>query len=310
MADIPNILDFGDVNAAQKNYIINGDFDIWQRGVSFTASGYTADRWFAPFGAPVVQTVTRQAFTVGQTDVPNNPQYFFRNNRTTAQTTANSFFEQRIENPHLLNNESITITFWAKADANKTVLFDIIGRINGVDAAFDTDNRTVSLTTAFQKFTFTEKLPDFMSGAGILSGDYLGPRLIEGSSFSTFTIDIAQVQLEEGKAPTNFEYQRQEEILALCQRYYTNVSLPTALNFPAYADNVVMSWPVTFPVEMRAQPTLTLDTSGWTFVDCDTPTFDMTSVQMARFLLFSTAISINANITGVSASDLTADAEL
>ena len=29
-----------------KNIFINGNFDIWQRGVSFNSQGYTADRWF------------------------------------------------------------------------------------------------------------------------------------------------------------------------------------------------------------------------------------------------------------------------
>ena len=33
--------------AGFRNRIINGDFDFWQRGTSFTGSEYGADRWIS-----------------------------------------------------------------------------------------------------------------------------------------------------------------------------------------------------------------------------------------------------------------------
>ena len=77
-----------------RNYLINGNFDVWQRGTSFAAmtqsyTNYQADRWqITPSGNSAVMTVSRQAFTAGQTDVPNNPLYYCRCDVTTAASSA------------------------------------------------------------------------------------------------------------------------------------------------------------------------------------------------------------------------------
>ena len=68
------------LKSASRNVIINGDFRIWQRGTSHTSTAtneYSADR-FRTEGNNLSTTISRQAFTAGQTDVPNFPTYYAR----------------------------------------------------------------------------------------------------------------------------------------------------------------------------------------------------------------------------------------
>jgi hypothetical protein len=66
-----------DILAGYRNKLINGNFDIWQRGTSFTIAagefGYTADRWIISNTTNQSVTISRQAMTLGQTDVPGSP---------------------------------------------------------------------------------------------------------------------------------------------------------------------------------------------------------------------------------------------
>jgi hypothetical protein len=63
---------------SNRNKIINGNFDIWQRGTNQTANGYgSADRW-ACTSIGTTKSISRQGFAPGQTEVPGNPKYFMR----------------------------------------------------------------------------------------------------------------------------------------------------------------------------------------------------------------------------------------
>jgi hypothetical protein len=112
--------------AGFRNRIINGNFDFWQRGTSFTGDEYGADRWgHARVGT--THTATRQAFTLGQTAVPGEPTYFCRTVVVTSSGASNyAILVQRIEDVRTFAGQQVTVSFWAKVDSTKNIAVELV----------------------------------------------------------------------------------------------------------------------------------------------------------------------------------------
>jgi len=276
-----------------RNKIINGNFDIWQRGTSQTSTTYgSADRW-ALDHATSSKTGSQQAFALAQTDVPGNPKYYLRH-VITSSSGGYVYLQQGIEDVRTLSGKTATLSFWAKADSNKNIateFFQYFGSGGSPSSQVDTVGVTThSLTTSWQKFTSTVAIPH-LTDTGLAGGtpktigtsgtDHLGVVFWfdAGSSFNartnslgnqSGTFDIAQVQLEEGPVATPFEQRPIGMELSLCQRYYYIGRLhyglchvcPTIFNQSSNDTPIFESFP--FPVDMRATPTMTV--SGSVFI--------------------------------------------
>ena len=244
-------------NVVGKNKIINGNFDFWQRGTtasySVTSSQYLADRWMMRTTGTADVTTSRQNFTVGQTDVPNNPKYFYRWD-ITSHTAGTGILEQRIEDVSTFAGNTCTLSFYAKCNTSQTLstsYLQVFG--TGGSATVSTSGSSFSLTTAWQKFTATFTLPS-ISGKTIAGGDdYLNIRF--NMPNAVCTVDIAQVQLEAGESATEFEHRPYGTELGLCERYYqlwssgwAGVSGGANYNQSCYS---------AFRQTMRATPTMT-----------------------------------------------------
>jgi len=254
---------YGAQFVAGKNKIINGDFGVWQRGTSFTNTNYfyTADRWITYGYATNSTTVTRQSFTVGSAPVAGyESQYFLRINSSNSQT----WIAQRIEDVRTLANQTVTISFWAKASTGTPVLgvrwYQDFG--SGGSTGVATDSSNITLSTSWTRYSRTITVPS-------ISGKTLGTsNFIEMTLFSTtinFDLDIWGVQVEAGSVATPFTTATgtiQGE-LAACQRYYVRMganSGGTAETYSNYgsgysvdASNITAF--TALPVQMRVRPT-------------------------------------------------------
>lgn len=290
--------------AGFRNAIINGNFDHWQRGTSLSGAGYLADRWFHNVAGPSgTVTQSRQVFTIGQTDVPNEPTYFYRIQGSSYTMTAGNV-TQKIEDVRTFAGQTVTVSFYAKASAPRELGVRFLQVFDG-SAGIITLASPVSLTTSWQKFTRTVSIPSI---AGKTVGASSRLELVfdikegaVGSDLGNDSIDIAQVQLEAGDTDTPFEHRSYGQELALCQRYF-EVGGGHGVSY-ASSGVAIQRGEVYYRVSKRATVTLGLTkTGGVATGPVNTAVFP--SLDGFVFGFSSTAASQDIVIT------YTADAEL
>ena len=278
---------------AGKNKIINGDFGVWQRGTSFSNpanEAYLADRFNIVFdGSGSTRTVSQQTFTPGTAPVAGyESQYFIRMAQTVAGTGGSYVgYNQRIEDVRTFAGQTITLSFWAKADATRTILPNLqqnFGSGGSTTVNITSGFTSTNLTTSWARYTFTVSVPS-ISGKTVGTSSFL--QLYFGFAANTVqTIDIWGVQLEYGSKATPFETATgtiQGE-LAACQRYFFRLDSSSNV-YSVFANghfNTTTNFRtiLPFPMTMRSTPTFSFSNmnlfagNGASFLGCSagTPT--------------------------------------
>ena len=251
---------------AGKNKIINGDFGIWQRGTSFSAGGFTSDRWLLQVdGSGATRAVTQQAFTPGNPITGYEPSTYLRYNQSVAGTSATfNILDHRIEDVRTLAGQTVTVSFWAKAAATTSIdssIQQVFGSGGSAEVA-GLSSGTFSLTTSWVRYSYTGALAS-ISGKTIGAGSYAALRFNFPRN-ATFTVDIWGVQVEAGSVATAFTTATgtiQGE-LAACQRYYWRRTGTFSSVASGFANSTTVAFlNINFPVPMRTAPSA-IDTTG------------------------------------------------
>ena len=253
---------------AGKNFAVNGGMDVWQRGTSFANLGtyaYTADRW---------EGFISSSYTVSQQNVSSllpNFTYALRAQRNSGSTATNYFnTEQGLETVNIipLRGNIATVSFWARCGANFSATSSQLGvalftgtgteRVRNVTAFTNETtpiNANATLTTTYQKFTFTSTaVPTNSTQMALTLSAYP-----TGTAGANDWYEVTGIQLEIGSVATPFSraggsYGGE---LALCQRYYYRNASGSSygLQGSGYAyqtDRAVFT--IVFPVTMRTAP--------------------------------------------------------
>jgi hypothetical protein len=257
------------------NAIINGGFDIWQRGTSFTAASvYTADRWFK--GSQASWTTSRQ--TSGLTGF----QYAMRFQRDSGNTSTvgcQMFYNLETADALRFAGQTVTVSFYARAGANFSATSSQFSYIvytgTGTDQRRDQStgytgeaqaaNSSITLTTSWQRFQFTASIGSTATEIAIALG-----YTPTGTAGAADYADITGIQLEVGSVATTFKRSNgaggtiQGE-LAACQRYYyvyVDGTSSQSFGTAGYYSSTDILTTVSYPVTMRTAPTFSVVSGG------------------------------------------------
>ena len=273
--------------AGRKNWIINGDFQISQRGAFSSATSITAspvyylDR-FRCKHHNISGTVVRQTNQTVNGKVTN-----------TMMLTATAGSNGRVEAVQIIedevfNGQTVTISAWVISNSASARL---IIHQNGANIQTSSNAHTGGGAYELLKATVTcaSNAGQLHIYTGIQAAGTGNVAIANGDYFK-----MAFLQLELGSVATDFEHRSYGETLVDCQRYYRRIQGNT-LNFTQginglynSANGLLASWD--FDTPMRAAPTF-----GWTgtVANYDIEPYDVAPAAMSTFAVSADSLCIN-----------------
>ena len=218
------------VSFGRENFIINGNFDYWQRGVTIAATSRRfCDRIYSTSAFGGTATVSRQSFTQGAHElgaVKNPPRYFMR--FTQGSVAINLI--TNVENVRQTAGKSFVLTFWAKTSSDHTLglgLYQNFGTggspSSDVAVGISTLYGSLSLTSSWQKISLKFTCPAIdTKTVGTNENSSLQIFFYTNTGTGSRTTDIAQVMMNEGTIAADFNYHGGsiESDLVACEYYF------------------------------------------------------------------------------------------
>lgn len=248
--------------SAFRNVIMNGGFELWERGTPITPSTGLAfaDRWRSDFD--VAGTRTAQAITdlTAANFIPemlqNRLTSFMRYAITVAPVGATSnVIQQRVENIYTLQGGPVVLSFYARAASSITLTGISLAHNYGTGGSPSSQvvytlASSLTVDATWRRYWFTTILPRPTGTLGSNGDDNLGVRWFLPTN-TTLTFDMTGVQLERGTFPTPYEHRSVNVELAMCKRYSHRTTIHVQSPSGSGASHATGFY---FPQPMRTTP--------------------------------------------------------
>ena len=276
-----------------RNLLINGDFQVSQRGDFTSATSVTNDTVYVDRWVHRISGVTATTQHIkGSNSSPNYPHTGSNSLKLAATSSASGVIRhlQRVEG--FLKNRELTFSAWVKSNSSDARLFQYQqGTTSRVASSAHTgggDWEKLSVTatnnaTSDNNLYFDAAIASSSFGnVSITSGDY---------------IEISEAQLEFGDTATEFEHRSFADELQRCLRYcfvtptgqtYSWTALSGYCNSTSNALTFYQ-----FPVVMRTAPSLS--TSGSFQVADAHSTYDITSQSISDPTRYAARVDVAAS---------------
>lgn len=297
-------------NQVLKNYIINGNFDFWQRGTSFSSaagSPYTADRWWF-HGASTNTTIAQVT-----TSLDLGMQYACSLKFTSASSSTHYFPTPLDGNTvRALQGKTVTLSVRYKNILNASAPWAMAIQYSTTENQKDpgTALASVSLTNSA---SWTTAQVTFVVPSAALS---LQIRMQnESNTVNNAEIHFGKVMLNEGSVAAPFQTAGANIAAELdtCLRYYERIGDKAASSIQCFGYggvSVSVTLQVLFGAKKRTIPTVTV-VGTWSVINCNQPTASASSHDGTIIGATTTAVAgfgfYNASHT---TAYITADAEL
>lgn len=253
---------------SNRNILINGGFDVWQRATSATYSAWgggmhTTDRWAANSGS---SSGSQLRISLANNTRINARYGLYISVDTLPDSIVAQLISQKIENPSLYNNELLTFSCYLNGTEDVTGLVCSIRLIHSTGSV-DLSTKILPVSSLYARTQCTLSIGDisgytFDENSALLL--YIGQTVSEQTSFV-----IANAQLERGSVATPFEYKPMSAIKADCYDFYkkswsieTDVTTATqdgavyGVNY--VADSIAHKMYCDLSVNMRRTPDIVL----------------------------------------------------